>query len=100
MTRRNRPFDDGRHHPANACEGLREAPPSAEDARAYCVRLTEQGLAALKQARPIMSRIDGQLLSALPPKRAEEFIDNLTKIIAALSGEEPKPAVTKPARKR
>lgn len=75
---------------------------STEDARAYCVRLTDLGHAALKQARPIMSRIDDRLLSALPPKRAEEFIDNLIKIIATLSSSEPSPerTVSRTSKKR
>ena len=60
---------------------------SAEDARAYNVRLTDSGLAALKAARPVMRQIDERLLGGLSPKRAEEFIDNLLKIIRSLSAD-------------
>ena len=56
------------------------------DARAYSVKLTEQGRLALQAAQPVIRRIEERLLAALPVRRAEEFVDNLTTIVIGCVG--------------
>jgi len=69
---------------------------SGDDARAYSVKLTESGAQTLKVTRPVMRRIDEHLLAALPAKRAEDFLENLKIVIAALNA----PEVATPAKKK
>ncbi len=62
------------------------------DARAYSVRLTSRGRAALASAVPAATNADARLLAALPPAKRNEFIDSLNIIvgaIAATNGESP-----------
>lgn len=73
---------------------------SVDDARAYSVKLTEPGAQALKVTKPVMRRIDEKLLSALPAKRAEEFIDSLTLIVKSLEASAPSEAAPAPVAKR
>lgn len=74
---------------------------STDDARAYAVKLTDAGAQALKAARPVMRRIDERLLSPLPARRQEEFLDSLELIITALSEREVEtaPVLAKPKRR-
>lgn len=52
-----------------------------QDGRAYEIRLTESGLAALKQAHPCAEAADERLLSKLPPGKREEFLESLNLIV-------------------
>jgi DNA-binding MarR family transcriptional regulator len=52
-----------------------------EDARAYTVRLTEEGRRLLRQAEPIARHVDQMLLDAMPPERREEFLQRLSSVI-------------------
>jgi DNA-binding MarR family transcriptional regulator len=67
-------------------KGLLQRRRTKEDARAYAVKLTEEGWRTLKQAEPMAKRVDDRVLSALSgaPQR-ERFVSDLNTIIEALS---------------
>lgn len=67
-------------------KGLLQRRRTKEDARAYAVKLTEEGWRTLKQAEPMAKRVDDRVLSALSgaPQR-ERFVTDLNTIIEALS---------------
>ena len=52
-----------------------------EDARAYEVRLTDQGKRILKTSEPLAKRVDERILAALPVKQREQFLDKLASIV-------------------
>lgn len=57
-----------------------------EDARAYAVKLTEEGWNALKAADPLVKRVDDKILSTLPnPQQRDRFLEDLNTIVNALS---------------
>jgi DNA-binding MarR family transcriptional regulator len=66
-------------------KGLLQRRRTKEDARAYAVRLTEEGKRVLRQADPVYNRVDGRILDALPTKQRDQFIENLSVIVDALS---------------
>lgn len=55
-----------------------------EDARAYSVKLTEQGWRALKAADPLVRRVDERILSVLPAQVRERFLEDLNTIVSSL----------------
>lgn len=55
-----------------------------EDARMYAVRITSKGRAVLTELRPVASRVDARLLSALGPKQRVDFVQNLKRIVSVL----------------
>ena len=57
-----------------------------EDARAYAVRLSEEGWKVLKSAEPLAKRIDDKIMAALPGASRERFLQDLNVIVAALGG--------------
>ncbi|MDX2205506.1 MAG: MarR family transcriptional regulator [Hyphomicrobiaceae bacterium] len=65
-------------------KGLLQRRRTREDARAYAVRLTEDGKKLLKLAEPLAKRVDERILEALPAKRRELFIEELTIIVGTL----------------
>jgi DNA-binding MarR family transcriptional regulator len=70
-------------------KGLLQRRRTREDARAYAVKLTEEGIRTLRASEPVVRRVDDRILSALPTQQRERFIEDLNTIIAALSGLEP-----------
>jgi DNA-binding MarR family transcriptional regulator len=56
-----------------------------DDARAYAVKLTEEGWRALRTADPVVRRVDDRLLSMLPHKQREQFLSDLLTIVQTLS---------------
>lgn len=56
-----------------------------EDARAYAVKLTEEGWRILRSVEPTALEVDTVVLSALPPAERERFIEHLNTIVEALS---------------
>lgn len=54
------------------------------DARAYEVRLTARGHAALKAVTPEIEQAEARMLAALPVDRAGAFCEDLHRIVAAL----------------
>jgi len=71
-------------------KGLLQRRRTKEDARAYAVRLTEEGRRALRTAEPVAKRVDARILEALPVRQRGQFIDELIAIVAAF--EKPSPA--------
>ncbi len=65
-------------------KGLLQRRRTKEDARAYAVRLTEEGWRVLKAAEPTVKRVDDRLLAALPAKQREQFLADLAAIVSAL----------------
>jgi DNA-binding MarR family transcriptional regulator len=66
-------------------KGLLQRRRTKEDARAYAVKLTEEGRRQLKLADPVARRVDDRILDALPTKQREQFLDDLAVIVAALA---------------
>ena len=56
-----------------------------EDARAYAVKLTEEGWRILRQVEPTAIEVDSIVLAALGSADRDKFIDNLNTIVEALS---------------
>jgi DNA-binding MarR family transcriptional regulator len=65
-------------------KGLLQRRRTKEDARAYAVKLTEEGRRVLRSAEPLAKRVDERILEALPGKQREQFIDELQAIVATL----------------
>jgi MarR family transcriptional regulator, temperature-dependent positive regulator of motility len=65
-------------------KGLLQRRRTKEDARAYAVKLTEDGKRMLRGAEPVTERVDARILEAIPAKQREQFMDNLGIIVEAL----------------
>jgi DNA-binding MarR family transcriptional regulator len=65
-------------------KGLLQRRRTKEDARAYAVRLTEEGNRVLKAADPIARRVDEKVLSVLTAAERERFLLDLNKIVRSL----------------
>jgi DNA-binding MarR family transcriptional regulator len=65
-------------------KGLLQRRRTKEDARAYAVKLTDEGKRVLRSAEPLARRVDDRILDALPSKQRELFIDELQSIVATL----------------
>lgn len=72
-------------------KGLLHRRRTREDARAYAVRLTEEGWKALRSADPVAKRVDDRILAALPAPQRDRFLADLGTIVEALGklNEEP-----------
>lgn len=66
-------------------KGLLQRRRTKEDARAYAVKLTEEGWRVLKAAEPMARRVDEKLLEVLPATQRERFLQDLAMIVAELS---------------
>ena len=71
-------------------KGLLQRRRTKEDARAYAVKLTEDGKRVLRTAEPLAKRVDDRILDALPGKQRDQFVKALASIISTL--ERPAPA--------
>ena len=60
-----------------------------EDARAYAVKLTDEGRRVLSVARPALGRVDERVIGALPGKQREAFLTALVSIVEALQNVAP-----------
>ncbi len=65
-------------------KGLLHRRRTREDARAYAVRLTDEGWKALKSADPVAKRVDDRILAALPAAQRDRFLSDLGTIVEAL----------------
>ena len=61
-------------------KGLLQRRRTREDARAYAVKLTDEGRRVLRTAEPLAKRVDERILEALPAKQRDQFIDDLVAI--------------------
>lgn len=66
-------------------KGLLQRQRTKDDARAYSVKLTEEGWSALRRAQPTVEIVDMRVLSVLPEADRSRFIEDLSKIVVALS---------------
>lgn len=55
-----------------------------EDARAYSVKITENGLLALKLAEPVAKFVDDSISSALPVGQRDRFVSDLIAILVGV----------------
>ena len=69
-------------------KGLLQRKRTKEDARAYSVRLTEEGRQLLGAAAPGAARSEERLLSALPSEQRAAFIAALAMIVRSIGGSE------------
>lgn len=74
-------------------KGLLNRRRTKQDARAYAVKLTDEGWRVLKTCEPMTRRVDDRILDSLPAAHREQFLSDLATIIDALTAVEPaKPA--------
>lgn len=66
-------------------KGLLQRRRTKEDARAYAVKLTEEGWRVLKAAEPVVKRVDERILGGLSQKQREQLLDELAAIVETLS---------------
>jgi DNA-binding MarR family transcriptional regulator len=65
-------------------KGLLQRRRTKDDARAYAVKLTEEGVRVLKTAEPMAKKVDDRILAALPNQQRERFVQDLNTIVKAL----------------
>lgn len=65
-------------------KGLLQRKRTKEDARAYSVRLTDEGRSMLEAAAPGAARSEERLLSALPSEQRDSFLQALSTIVKAM----------------
>ena len=65
-------------------KGLLQRRRTKNDARAYAVKLTEEGWRVLRSAEPMVRRVDDRILAMLPGKQREQFLSDLMTIVEAL----------------
>jgi DNA-binding MarR family transcriptional regulator len=73
-------------------KGLLQRRRTRDDARAYSVKLTDDGSKILKANDPIAKRVDERILASLPAGQRERFLQDLNAIILALSRQKEKEA--------
>lgn len=66
-------------------KGLLQRRRTKDDARAYAVKLTDEGSRVLGTAKPRVSRVDEKLLAALPESDRTRFLQDLSRIVSAVS---------------
>jgi MarR family transcriptional regulator, temperature-dependent positive regulator of motility len=66
-------------------KGLLQRRRTKGDARAYSVKLTDDGWRVLKSADPLAARVDEKILAALPTQQRERFLQDLNTIVDALA---------------
>lgn len=64
-------------------KGIIQRKRDKDDARAYEVRITEEGTRLFKTVTPIIQRIEDKLLASLKGRRVDEFLTNLGMIVGA-----------------
>ena len=65
-------------------KGLLQRRRTKEDARAYAVKLTEEGSRLLKAAEPLARRVDDKILAVLTSQERDRFLQDLGKIVKTL----------------
>lgn len=66
-------------------KGLLQRRRTREDARAYAVKLTDEGNRVLKSVEPLTRRVDEKLLSSLSANQRDRFLQDLAAIVQVLS---------------
>ena len=70
-------------------KGLLQRRRTREDARAYAVKLTDEGRRVLRGAEPLAKQVDERVLDAVPTRHREQFISSLLAIVSMLEGMAP-----------
>ena len=65
-------------------KGLLQRRRTKEDARAYAVKLTDEGSRMLKSAEPLARRVDDKILAVLTSQERDRFLQDLNKIVKTL----------------
>lgn len=65
-------------------KGLLQRRRTKEDARAYAVKLTDEGWRVLKSAEPLTRKVDERILSALGAGQKDRLLQDLNSIVQAL----------------
>lgn len=76
-------------------KGLLQRRRTRDDARAYSVKLTDQGSRILKAHDPLARRVDERILASLPNSQRDRFLQDLNAIVQALTRLKAKDAATK-----
>ena len=63
-------------------KGLAERRPSPTDRRARVIAVTVAGRAKLREAEEIAARVHEDVLSALPPRERQAFVDALVRLVS------------------
>ena len=71
-------------------KGLLQRRRTKEDARAYAVKLTDEGWRVLKSAEPLTRKVDERILSALPTNQRDRLLQDLNAIVQVLGRIPPK----------
>ncbi len=66
-------------------KGLLQRRRTRDDARAYAVKLTEEGTRVLKTHDPLARRVDERILASLPAPQRDRFLQDLNTIVQALN---------------
>jgi DNA-binding MarR family transcriptional regulator len=66
-------------------KGIIQRKRDKDDARAYEVKITDEGQRLFKAVSPIVQRIEEKLLSSLNGRRVDEFLTNLGMIVGSVS---------------
>jgi DNA-binding MarR family transcriptional regulator len=70
-------------------KGLLQRRRTKDDARAYAVKLTDEGWRVLKATDPLARRVDDKILAVLPSQQRERFLQDLHAIVQALGSLQP-----------
>ncbi len=70
-------------------KGLLHRRRTKEDARAYAVRLTDEGNRVLRAADPVARKVDDKVLGVLSAPERERFLQDLAKIVRTLGAMTP-----------
>ena len=76
-------------------KGLLQRRRTKEDARAYAVKLTDEGWRALKATDPVARRVDDKILAVLPSAQRERFVQDLNTIVQSIGQLTPIDRMTK-----
>jgi DNA-binding MarR family transcriptional regulator len=66
-------------------KGLLQRRRTRDDARAYSVKLTDEGTKVLKSHDPRARRVDERILSSLPAPQRDRFLQDLNAIVQTLA---------------
>ncbi|HML27847.1 MAG TPA: MarR family transcriptional regulator [Hyphomicrobium sp.] len=66
-------------------KGLLQRRRTRDDARAYAVKLTDEGVRVLKTHDPMARRVDERILSSLPAQQRDRFLQDLNAIVQTLN---------------
>ncbi len=65
-------------------KGLLQRRRTREDARAYAVKLTDEGWRVLKSVDPLARKVDERIMASLPSGQRDRMLQDLNAIVVAL----------------